>query len=329
MMAFFLLVAWLFAMPAWGQVGLSPEGTWVSAATRRLAQSGEGGDPGCFLQISEEGWVVEENCSEIPTRWPSVKVTTSPSAVEIRSEGSEEQRRLVLRAGAPAEMELMVERGGEREFFRLYRLDDRFLPALRSLALVRDRLLGAWETEDGVPFRLRADGSYVFGGDLGRFRAEGGFSTEGGAWGALFLEPEAGGPIRRYLLHGSGSRLGLAEVPRDMDLLLPSHLEAEDEEEVVEEVVVEGVAIPLPSRPSEPTAVFPPGAEEPTVGIWLVRSSPTPLDEAQEEEPLAEEEVPAIAQPIRPARKCGCGTAEAGLGVGLLLPALWLARRRI
>ena len=76
MMAFFLLVAWLFAMPAWGQVGLSPEGTWVSAATRRLAQSGEGGDPGCFLQISEEGWVVEENCSEIPTRGPPVMVAS-------------------------------------------------------------------------------------------------------------------------------------------------------------------------------------------------------------------------------------------------------------
>lgn len=330
-----LLCLLLTAMPAWGQDRLSPEGTWVAAEARRLVQSGESGDPGCFLQVSEGGRVVEESCSEIPFHWPSPSVSRTGRAIEIRSVGADAIRRLVLRPGAPSEIEVMVERGGEQEFYRLYRLDDASLPALRSLALVRDRLIGEWETEDKVPLQVRADGRYVFGGDTGRYRAEGGFRTAGGAWGALFLEPETGGPIRRYLLHGREERLGLAEVPRDVELLLPSQHAVEEEGEAPsaeEEVVIEGIAIPLPggSAAEMPLPVLPPGVEEPMVRIWFERARPSSEVEevhVEEEEPV-EEEVPAIAQPIRPARSCGCGAGEAGVALGLAIPWLWLTSRR-
>lgn len=330
-----LLVALLglAAIPAPAHA-LSPEGAWVSAEARRLLQEGRAGDPGCYLVVTEEGSAVEESCAEATFPWPSVSVTRSGSTIEIRSVDADLARRLVLRPGAPSELEVRIERGGESDFHRLYRLEDRYLPALETLRQVRDHLLGDWETEDGVELTLGGDGSYRFGGDVGRFRAEGGFLTEAGAWVALFFEPEGGGPVRRYLLHGRGERIGLAEVPRDVELLVAApEAEAEPEEKEAEEVVVEGIAIPLPTPSSAEHRVLPPGVEEPAPRIWLQR--PTPKDEegkvAEREtsEPgEGDAELPAIAQPIRPVRSCGCAASEAGFFGAVLLPGLWLARRR-
>jgi len=210
----------LFATSASAGALLSLEGIWVSAEARRLVQAGGSGDPGCFLEVSAEGSVLE-NCAEGIHRWPRVTESVTPGAAELRSESPDGVRHAVVRAGAPAEMELRIEQGGTVEYRRLYRLDPRHLPALRNLVLVRDRLLGDWTTEDGVPLRFDADGTYVFGGDAGRYRLRGGLSTPGGAWGVLFFEPKHGGPTRRYLLHGRGHRLGLAEIPLDVELVLP------------------------------------------------------------------------------------------------------------
>lgn len=330
----------LVATPAAARAPLSLEGVWVSAETRRWVQSGQTGDPGCFLEVSE-GPQVEENCAEGIYRWPRVSQTTTAASVELVWEGVDGPRRAVVRAGTPSEMELRIDRDGELEYRRFYRLDARHLRGLRNLALARDRLVGEWTTEDGVSLSFRPDGTYAFGGDVGRYRVAGGFTTAGGAFGALFLEPEQGGPVRRYLLHGEGARLGLAEVPRDMDLLLLPEAEEDEAEEVepAEEggagaVVLDGVEIPLPSEEEGPTSVLPPGAEEPAPRIWFDRRSETataeraPEDEISEEE-SAPEEPPPIARPIKPARKCGCQAAEAGAGLGLLVPWLvWRARRR-
>lgn len=311
------------------QVGLSPEGVWVTAEARRLLGEGRTGDPGCHLVVAEGGTAVEEDCAEGRLRWPAVSVVRNVGAVEIRSEGADAVRRLVLRPGAPSELEVHVERDGERSFHRLYRLEPRHRPALDTLVLVRDRLLGSWETGDGVEVVFDGQGRYRFGGDVGRFRVEAGFVTELGAWAALHFEPEAGGPVRRYLVHGEGERLGLAEVPRDVDLLVAPP--APDSEPEVGDVVVvvEGVSIPVPGTAPAAGRVLPPHLEEPAPGIWLRR--PVARDhvaaEAEPEEIEPPAEPPPIAQPIRPARSCGCAASEAG-AFALILPAFWFARGR-
>lgn len=328
----------LLASPVAARASLSLEGVWVSAETRRWLQSDQTGDPGCFVEVSAEGPQVEENCAEGIYRVPRVTQTASGSAVELVWEGVDGTRRAVVRAGTPSEMELRIDRDGQLEYRRLYRLDARHLRGLRNLALARDRLVGEWTTEDGVSLAFRPDGTYAFGGDVGRYRVAGGFTTAGGAFGALVLEPERGGPTRRYLLHGQGARLGLAEVPRDVDLVLPTEEPAEVEargEGGAEAVVLDGVEIPLPSEEGErPIAVLPPGVEEPTPRIWFDRKSEPAVEQrSPEAEPTEEasavEEPPPIARPIKPARKCGCQAAEAGAGLGLLVPWLvWRARRR-
>lgn len=327
-MRILLASAVVAALPLGAQAALSPEGIWVTAEARRILQAGTTGDPGCTLIVAKER--VEESCEATPFLWPSPRFGREGGIIEIRSDGLDANRRLILRPGAPSELEVRIEREGEREFYRLYRLEERHRAALETLVQVRDHLLGEWETEDGVALHFGADGSYRFGGDVGRFRAEGGFLTEAGAWIALFFEPEAG-PVRRYLVHGRGQRIGLAEVPRDVDLLLPAPtIEEEAEDEEAEEVVVEGIAIPLPGGAPLTGRILPRDVEEPAVGIWLERPAPPPMEENPEEleEEEGDEETPAIAQPIRPARKCGCGSAEGGALGGILFGVLWLFRRR-
>lgn len=339
----------LFATPAFARAPVSLEGTWVSAEARRLLQSGQSGDPGCYLKVSAEGSVVE-SCADGVRRWPRVSESVTATAAELRSEGADGVRRAVVRAGAPAEMELRIEAGDSVEFRRLYRLDPRHSRELGDLVLVRDRLLGEWTTEDGVSLRFGGDGTYVFGGDAGRYRLKGGFLTPGGAQGVLYLQPESGGPTRRYLLHGRGHRLGLAEIPLDVELLLPDKARQDEfargsegsidaaveegeepqREPGTEVVVVEGVRIPLPEEEDEPVlAVLPPGVEEPEPRIWLDRAIP-PAEEIAKDEGEVHgdeegEEPPPIAQPIRPARRCGCQAAEAT--AGLILVGPWLGGR--
>lgn len=346
-----LIVTLLFASSAGARVPVPMVGTWVSAEARQALEAGEQRALGCILTIDERPLEVREACDGVERAWPKVRFSSLGQAgLQIRSEDPEDAagvvRTIVSRAGAPDELEVRVEvPGGAREFRRLYRLDAGRLAALETAQIVQGRLVGQWKTDDGGALAFGPDGTFSFQGEQGRFQVEAGFETAAGAWGALTLQPQEG-QVRQYLLHGAGWRVGLAEVPRDLELRLPSDVPAPVEvAEAVEEaesVEVDGVAIPLPPRAPSHWAVVAPWEEEPQVTLWLTRQAPEQMAAAERAEAKAEatgepgaevdgevaEEPPPIAQPIVPARRraCGCGAGEAGL-LALVAVPLWRRKR--
>lgn len=310
MAPFVLIFTLLFASSAGARVEVPVVGVWVSAEARQALEAGEQRALGCYLTIDERPLEVRETCDGVERAWPRVRLSAmGATGLQIRSpepaEEGELVRTLISRPGAPDELEVRIQApGGAREFRRLYRLDERRLDALETVELVQRRLVGRWNADDGGALAFLPDGTYTFHGERGTFRVEAGFETEAGAWGALFLEPEDG-QRRRYLLHGAGWRIGLAEVPRDVELRLPSDVEPEDPaEEVVEgaaaddpwsdrgaegleadeptaaphheapELVhVGGVAIPLPRRAPAKWAVVGFREVEPEVTLWLTRQA--------------------------------------------------------
>jgi hypothetical protein len=196
-------------------------------------------------------------------------------------------------------------------------------------------LVGQWKTDDGGALVFGPDGTFSFQGEQGRFQVEAGFETAAGAWGALTLQPQEG-QVRQYLLHGAGWRVGLAEVPRDLELRLPSDVPAAVEEEPAparglhgtglglrpvdvpgeepregaeaaeaveaveaeESVEVDGVAIPFPPRGPSHWAVVAPWEEEPQVTLWLTRQAPEQMAAKERAEAEVDGEVAEEPPPI-------------------------------
>lgn len=331
MRAFLILLASSLALEAQARVRVPMVGTWVSSEARQALDAKEQREIGCYLTVEEEPLRVVERCDGVERPWPRPRLESPGSNVlEIHSQEEGIRRRLVARAGAPTEIEVSAqEEGGEIELRRLYRLNPARIRSLENLAITQSRLVGTWRTDEGGAFTFSPDGTFSASGEAGRFRVDAGFESEGGAWGLLHLLPEGGVP-RRYLLHGAGVRIGLAEVPQDLDLHLPEEEGPPDPEEGApdeeREVVIEGISIPLPAQ-KRASRVVPAWEEEPAVGLWLSRSRKAEAATVAEEPPDPEQ--PPISQPIlsNKRRICGCASSEGALSLAALLPLLAAGRR--
>lgn len=328
----FSVLALLLAVGPEGASNLA--GSWVPAELKGALESGAPREMPCFLVVeTEPSLQVAEDCAGERTGW-SGTVAEAPRAgtLEVKGIGASGETRLVIRAGAPNELErISVTPEGERQVQRLYRVPPLLEERLRGWSEAERVLVGSWRTDDGTEVSFAADGSYRLGREKGRFELEPGSPVEG-AWAELRLQPGEGEHERRYLVTGEGKRLGLA-IPPELPPAAPAGAggaEAGGGAGIGSGFGGSGGAeVPEPVRP-----VLDPAS----VTLWLnevqpppaaaAQPVPPPVPEGQAEAPAAKEEPPPIAQPIEPRRRgCGCSAGE-GVGLLALAPALGLAKRR-
>lgn len=209
------------------------EGLWVEGAVLRALDAGERRELGCFLRIEAAPLRVIGTCGREVLEWPLPALLPSGQAtIQVRSG----YRGLVLRTGTPNELEVQ----GADGMHRLYRVPRAQIPLLLRWAWAEQRLVGSWRAEDGASLELRADGTFAFEQEDGRYDFRDDVFSDGGAWGLLTLQGER---ERRYLLHGEKERLGLAALPPNLEFDLVAE---------VQERGVDDAAVPEPTEARRP-----------------------------------------------------------------------------
>lgn len=196
------------------------DGVWVPSTLKQALESGQPGEMPCWIRIEGgEPPSIVEDCQGERASWSDVaQAMQRTGTLEVEGRIAEGGRRLVLRAGAPNELERVVlaPEGGVREVQRLYRLPEGTEERLANWSAAQRLLVHPFRTADGARVEFRSDGTYRFAEETGRYEMESWPLVEG-AVGLLTLTSTEG----RQRLHwvvASGERVGLSPAQESWQL---------------------------------------------------------------------------------------------------------------
>lgn len=196
------------------------DGVWVPSTLKQALESGQPGEMPCWIRIEGgEPPSIVEDCQGERASWSDVaQAMQRTGTLEVEGRIAEGGRRLVLRAGAPNELERVVlgPEGGVREVQRLYRLPEGTEERLANWSAAQRLLVHPFRTADGAKVEFRSDGTYRFAEETGRYEMESWPLVEG-AVGLLTLTSTEG----RQRLHwvvSSGERVGLSPAQESWQL---------------------------------------------------------------------------------------------------------------